>query len=63
MSTTDQTARAAQDADEQVNGVPTGEDRVAIPGMSQEGETLQEGRNPVSYTHLDVYKRQQGGLS
>lgn len=42
MSTTDQTA---QDTTEQVNGVPTGEDRVAIPGMSQEGETLQEGRN------------------
>ena len=61
MSTTDQTARAAQDADEQVNGVPTGEDRVAIPGMSQEGETLQEGRNQAG--EPEIRHTQHGDIS
>ena len=45
MSTTDQTVRHGEQSLEEVDGVVTGEERVAIPGMSQEGETLQQGRN------------------
>ena len=29
-----------------------------IPGGRVEGEIALDGKNPVSYTHLDVYKRQ-----
>ena len=29
--------------------------------LSQDEETVGEIRGPVSYTHLDVYKRQAGG--
>ena len=27
-------------------------------GLARPGDALQQGRGPVSYTHLDVYKRQ-----
>ncbi len=61
MSTTDQTARDTQDTSEEVGGVPTGEDRVAIPGMSQEGETLQEGRNQAG--EPEIRHTQHGDIS
>ena len=61
MSTTDQTVRHGKEAADKVDGVPTGEDRVAIPGMSQEGEVLQEGRNQAG--EPEIRHTQHGDIS